>query len=64
MSKDEVIAGLRSGRKLRCDRKDEPLLPWLLGHPEVTSKLVQADDQYSYIEFSWGGSQKPGSGAK
>ena len=49
----DVIAGLRAGRKLRCDRRDEPLLPWLLAHPEITNRFVQADDQYSYIEFSW-----------
>jgi hypothetical protein len=53
MSKDEILAGLRSGRKLRCDRKDEPLLPWLLDHPDIDNKFVQADEQSSYIEFSW-----------
>lgn len=55
MSKEEVIRGLKSGHKLRCDRKDEPLLPWLLEHPQIENKFVQADDQYSYIEFSWRG---------
>ena len=53
MSKDEIIEGLKSGRKLRCDRKDEPLLPWLLDHPNIDNEFVQADDQYSYIEFWW-----------
>ncbi len=53
MSKDEVLNGLKAGRKLRCDRKDEPLLPWLLSHPNIHNHFVQADDQYSYIEFSW-----------
>lgn len=42
-----------AGRKLRCDRKDEPLLPWLLEHPQIENTFVQADDQYSYIEFRW-----------
>jgi hypothetical protein len=54
MTKEEVLAGLKAGRKLRCDRKDEPLLPWLLGHPNITnSGVVQADEQSSYIEFRW-----------
>jgi len=58
MSKDEILAGLKAGRKLRVDRKDEPLLPWLLDHPNITnSGIVQADDQYSYIEFRWKESQ-------
>lgn len=53
MNRKEVLAGLKAGRKLRCDRKDEPLLPWLLSHPNIESKLVHVEDQYSYIEFSW-----------
>lgn len=57
MDKKEILAGLKTGRKLRCDRKDEPLLDWLIGHPEIGNKLVQADDQYSYIEFWWKGKE-------
>lgn len=53
MTKEEVLKGLKAGKKLRCDRKDEPLLPWLLGHPDINNRLVQADDQYSYIVFWW-----------
>ena len=54
MTKEQVIAGLRAGRKLRCDRKDEPLLPWLLSHPDIENGgIVQHSDQYSYIEFWW-----------
>jgi hypothetical protein len=56
MSKDEVIRGLKSGRRLRCDRKDEPLLPWLLEHPQIdNSGIQQLNDQESYIEFWWRG---------
>lgn len=55
MTKDEVLAGLKAGRKLRCDRKDEPLLPWLLEHPQIDNRFVQADEQSSYIEFWWKG---------
>ena len=55
MEKSEILKGLKSGRKLRCDRKDDPLLPWLLDHPRIENKFVQADDQYSYIEFWWKG---------
>ena len=54
MTKDEILEGLQSGRKLRCDRRDDPLLPWLLDHPNITNGgIVQADEQSSYIEFSW-----------
>lgn len=54
MTKDEIIDGLKSGRKLRCDRKDDPLLSWLLEHPNIeNSGIIQADDQSSYIEFRW-----------
>ena len=58
MSKQEILEGLKSGRKLRCDRRDEPLLPWLLSHPNIANRgIVQLDDQSSYIEcyieFSW-----------
>ena len=53
MSKDEVLAGLKSGRKLHCDRKDEPLLPWLLEHPQIANRFIQVDDQSSYVEFRW-----------
>lgn len=55
MTKEEVIRGLRAGRKLRCDSRDEPLLPWLLDHPQIDSKFVQADEQSSYVEFWWKG---------
>ena len=51
MTKEDMLAGLKAGRKLRCDRKDEPLLPWLLEHPDIENRFAQADDQYSYIEF-------------
>jgi hypothetical protein len=53
MTKEEVLEGLQSGRTLRVDRKDEPLLDWLLDHPDIEGHFVQADDQYSYIEFRW-----------
>ena len=54
MTKNEIVQGLKAGRKLRCDRKDEPLLPWLLGHSQIeNSGIVQINDQESYIEFRW-----------
>jgi hypothetical protein len=53
VSKDEIVVGLQAGRKLRCDRKDAPLLPWLLNHPQIENEFVQVGGQYSYIEFSW-----------
>jgi len=54
MTKEEILAGLKSGKRLRCDRNDEPLLHWLLSHPNIAnSGIVQTEEQYSYIEFWW-----------
>lgn len=53
MTKEDILEGLQSGRKLRCDRKDDPLLSWLLDHPQIENRLVQSDEQYSFIEFWW-----------
>lgn len=53
MTKEQIEAGLKAGRKLRCDRKDEPLLPWLLDHPNIANRRIQIDDQSSCIEFWW-----------
>jgi hypothetical protein len=54
MTKEEVLTGLIAGKHLRCDRRDESLLPWLLDHPNITnSGIIQVDDQSSYIEFWW-----------
>ena len=53
MTKREVLDGLKADRKLRCDRKDESLLPWLLAHPLIGNRLVQCGDQDSYVEFWW-----------
>ena len=56
MTKEEVLKGLREGRELRCDRRDEPLLPWLLAHPQIeSSNVVQSSSQSSYISFCWKG---------
>lgn len=54
MTKDEILAGLKAGRTLVVDRKDEPLLPWLLEHPDIeNSGIIQVDDQSSHIKFRW-----------
>jgi hypothetical protein len=53
MTKEEILDGLKKGRRLRCDRTDEPLLPWLLEHPMIECNFVQATDQSSYIQFTW-----------
>lgn len=53
MTKKEILTGLQSGKRLRCDRRDAPLLPWLLEQPCIENRFVQVDDQYSYIEFWW-----------
>jgi len=54
MEKEEIIRGLKAGRVLNCDRRDEPLLPWLLEHPNVeNSGVIQLDEQSSVIKFWW-----------
>ena len=58
MSKDMVLAGLKAGRRLRCDRRDEAPTTLVTEspqhHPNITnSGVVQADEQSSYIEFWW-----------
>lgn len=54
MNKDEIIEGLKSGRTLCCDQKNNELLPWLLSNPDIeNSGIIQVDDQYSYIKFWW-----------
>ena len=67
MSKQEILEGLKSGRKLRFmlfmllrDRRDEPLLPWLLSHPNIAnSGIVQLDDQSSYMNSNLAGERTP-----
>jgi hypothetical protein len=64
MTQAEALNALKAGRKLRfdplrCGRKYAPLLSWLLGHPDIGNKFVQADDRYSYIEFWWHPSTTP-----
>ena len=54
MKKEEVLEGLLRGRELRCDRINEPLLPWLLKLVEdgvLKSELVEDNAQYSYVSF-------------
>ena len=54
MTKEEILSGLKSGKSLVCDRKDEPLLPWLLNHPDIeNSGVQQIDSQSSGIKFWW-----------
>ena len=58
MTKEEVLSGLKAGRRLRCDRKDEPLLPWLLElceKGELNARFIEHDEQSSCIEFTWAG---------
>lgn len=54
MTKEEVLDGLNAGRVLRCDRRDEPLLPWLLELCDdgvLECELVELDEQSSVMEF-------------
>lgn len=55
-TKEQIITGLKSGRSFRVDRRDAPELPELLEMERqglVTSKLVEVEEQYSYLEFRW-----------
>lgn len=59
---EEVLEGLRAGRVLRIDRRDAPLLPWLLelqAKGKVDSEFVEVDEQSSYIRFWWVGGDSP-----
>ena len=56
MTQEQIVEGLKAGRRLRCDRKDAPLLPWLLAHPDIENSGIvddPHDDQHSFIEFWW-----------
>jgi hypothetical protein len=58
LTKEQMIAGLKAGRRLRVDRRDAPELPELLELQDqglVTSRLIEVDEQYSYAEFTWCG---------
>ena len=54
MTQEEAMQGFNSGRTLVVDRKDEPLLPWLLQQVNagvLTRELIQYDDQSSAMKF-------------
>lgn len=56
MTKESVLAGLKSGRILMCDRRDEPLLPWLMSlvdAGQLNCELVEFDEQSSAMKFTW-----------
>jgi hypothetical protein len=57
-TREEMIEGLKAGRKLHVDRRDAPELPELLELQRqglVDSKLVEVDEQSSYLKFWWTG---------
>ena len=56
MKKEEIVEGLKSGRRLICDRKDAKELPMLLEMEEqglIKSRLLEYDEQSSALEFRW-----------
>lgn len=56
LTKDQIIAGLKTGRSLMVDRKDAPELEDLLQLEKeglVTSKLITFDEQSSALKFTW-----------
>ncbi len=53
---EQMLAGLKAGRELRIDRRDAPELPELQemeAQGLVTSRLVEVEEQYSYLAFWW-----------
>jgi len=56
LTKDEMIARLHAGCALCVDRKDAPELPELLeleAQGLVESRLVEIDEQSSFLKFRW-----------
>jgi hypothetical protein len=56
LTKDQIITGLKAGRKLIIDRKDAPELEDLLQLEKeglVTSELITFDEQSSALRFTW-----------
>lgn len=56
LTKEQMIEGLKRGRRLRVDRCDAPELSELEAMQReglVVSELVEVDEQYSYREFAW-----------
>lgn len=54
MTPEEAMAGFQAGRTLVVDRRDEPLLPWLLQQVDagvLTMKYVEYDEQSSAMKF-------------
>lgn len=48
------MAGFKKGRTLIVDRRDEPMLPWLLDQVDkgvLVSEFVQYDEQSSALKF-------------
>lgn len=56
MTREEIIAGLKAGRTLCCDRRDAPDLPIVMDLQNeglVTTELVQLDEQSSVLKVRW-----------
>lgn len=56
LTKDQIIAGLKAGRRLMVDRRDAPELDDLLQLERegfVTSELIEFDEQSSALRFTW-----------
>lgn len=54
MTKEEVMTGLQAGRTLIVDRRDFPLLPWLLEQVDagvLTVQYIEYDEQSSAMKF-------------
>lgn len=60
-TKAEILAGLKAGRSLIVDRKDCPLLPWLMEMSDrnlVKRELVTFDEQSTAYRFRWNKTRK------
>lgn len=59
LTKEQMLVGLKAGRKLMVSRKNAPELLELLELEKqglVKSELVVFDEQSSALRFSWAGS--------
>ena len=56
LPKHEILDGLKAGRTLVIQRKDDPNLPYLnelVNVGLVDNELVQYDEQGSVLKFRW-----------
>lgn len=54
MTRQQAMVGFKAGRTLVIDRRDAPLLPWLLRQVDagvLTMEFIEYDEQSSAMKF-------------